>query len=973
MTALYRCGRQAEALRVFARTRERLGDELGLDPTPALVDLERRILQHDPALAFDPARAGQVRAADPAPDDVGPRSTQIPPSPVPLPRTASRAASGTAVGRRNELDALVARWRSCAAGSRHLSVIRGEPGIGKTSLAGRFAADVHAEGAIVLWGRATPHGIVPFEPIVEALRNVLRTVSPDARRRAVEGRDALSLLVPDLATLVPGVQPGTVDPSTELYVLFETVAGLLDDESSQHPYVLVIDDLQWADALSVRLVDYVLRHERPGRLMVVATMRSTPEGADASLDETIAALARDGLSTTVSLTGLDREETAAILVEAGWDASHGDAVHEVTSGNPFFITELAARSPGGAIDELPPSITGMIGARLDRVGPAANQIAAAAAIAGPTVSLPVLAAVTELDGDELLESIDVLIAQRLLAEDGPTGRLVFPHALVRQAIQQRVGTIRRRDLHLRIAAALGAGDEISSTPGERAHHLFEAGDLAPRRERVGAAIAAGRYAMSVLAREEALLWVDRALALGPGSAVDLVGVRILETDAALALGDRDRAKTASDAAVVAARAAGDPADLARAAITASEAVAGVGFDFGGVDPRLVDLLEDSLAVVPRDEVELRVRLLLALCGALVQSGDHERQQSAAKEAVALADGASSAALVASAQIARRLAAWRRDELYERIDAARVALMASRRAGDRHLEFTALLYLTNDLLEAGRHDEAFATFDQLRALTHDVARVTYDVYVQFIDGTFALLRGHYADAERHGAEAISAGVAAHGMNAQQAYGAQLFGLAWDRGQLGELVPLIESVVEALPDLPVWKVALAAALFEAGRRDDSRRVYDAVLDDDGLHLPDDPLFFNGACFMVEIARAHGDRRGAAVLRAALEPYAGRISITGLGGLSIGPVRRFVGVACHVAGDLDAADRHLIGAAEEARALGAAPHVARALRDRARVLTDRDAPGDRELAGELAAEAADLAASLGMTLRGIADPAI
>ena len=85
--------------------------------------------------------------------------------------------------------------------------------------------------------------IVPFEPIVEAMRTVLRTVSLDARRRVALGRGHLGLLLPELEQIVPEAHVEPVDPSVERYLLFETVAELLRAESEQHPLLFVIDDI----------------------------------------------------------------------------------------------------------------------------------------------------------------------------------------------------------------------------------------------------------------------------------------------------------------------------------------------------------------------------------------------------------------------------------------------------------------------------------------------------------------------------------------------------------------------------------------------------------------------------------------------------------------------------------------------------------------------------------------------------------
>ena len=132
-------------------------------------------------------------------------------------------------------------------------MIVGEPGAGKSSLAARFAADVHAAGATVLWGRAAPEAVVPFEPLVQALRTALLALSPRARERVVADRSALATLLPELPQLVPTLRAERPPPGVERYLLFETVDDLLEMESSVTPILLVLDDLHWADAHSVKL------------------------------------------------------------------------------------------------------------------------------------------------------------------------------------------------------------------------------------------------------------------------------------------------------------------------------------------------------------------------------------------------------------------------------------------------------------------------------------------------------------------------------------------------------------------------------------------------------------------------------------------------------------------------------------------------------------------------------------------------
>ena len=104
--------------------------------------------------------------------------------------------------------------------------------------------------------------------------------------------------------------------------------------------------------------------------------------------------------------------------------------------------------------------------------------------------------------------------------------------------------------------------------------------------------------------------------------------------------------------------------------------------------------------------------------------------------------------------------------------------------------------------------------------------------------------------------------------------------------------------------LWQIARLGALVDAGRRDEVRPIFEELVGDDGVHLPDNQMFLISACALVAAAAALGDTERAGVLRRALEPYADRLAVSGLGGISIGPVSRYVGVAAMVSGDLESA---------------------------------------------------------------------
>ncbi len=829
-----------------------------------------------------------------------------------------------------------------------LAVVVGEAGAGKTSVAAQVAATIHGTGATVLWGRAAQEALVPFEALVQALPR--RPPGDDAagRERVVAHRGALAVLLPELLQLVPTLRTELPAADVERYLLFETVAEMLASESAVRPILLVIDDVQWADGGTIKLLEHVLRHERGGRVLVLATQRDPSEDPHPELDRLLMGLARDDELLRVPVGALDTDAVGELLRLAGQSEGAAADLVSATGGNAFFLTELITTGSDPSSEDLPDSVRSMLGARVDRLPAAGAQLLALAAVAGPLSTLPVLVAASDLDADVALDAADVVVAAGLLREDG-AGRLVTPHALVRHAVLGRLTGSRRQDLHRRVGSALrtAAGTEVS--PAEVAHHLFAAGDLVSPSERLLAGVAAGEEAMARTSYEDAAAWATRARTLADRvPATDAALVELLDSAAQRQLGERARSERAARRAVELAGI--DPLLLAQAAEAWVLSISGVGFSFGeGADPELVRVLTTAIALLPDDIVDHQVWLRSTLVSVLVETDEIERKEQLSADALAIASLADDPGLVASALLARRLALWRRDHLDERLPISLAAIEHARAAGDLHLELTAMLMAMQDLLESGRVDEQVGMLRAFRERSSTMHSPLYDVYVNFLGSCRMLTVGAYADAERLANEALAAGLSAHGRSIELAHAGQMFCLVWDRGQLADVVDFVEVTAAANPQLKIWTIALVGALAAAGRLDDARKPFEELVTPAGVNLRDDPLYFIGVCFLVEVARALGDAERAAILRAALEPYAGRVAITGLGGVGIGPVRRYVGVAAHVAGDVESAIVHLEQAVVESTGHGMRPFTARAHRDLAAAFRDRGAPGDAAAAAE------------------------
>jgi DNA-binding SARP family transcriptional activator len=982
VVALYRCGRHAEALRAYERTRSYLGDELGLDPSPELAELARRVLAHDPALlgesltgASSTPTHGATHGAGTVADAMSdPFALQLPPA------VSERRARSPFVGRSEQLAVLESAWATVHDGDRRLVALAGEPGMGKTRLAQRFARWVYEQGGRVMWGRCTAENLIAYQPAVEAMRTALRDLSADAVDQLIAGRSSLGWLAPD------GTPDAAGTPTrAERYGLHEALVDCFATLSAAAPVLLVVDDVQWADPSAIGLIEHLLRADRTGRLLVVATVRRPAGRATPELDRALTDLRRDGRLDLVPVEGLDTQQVSELLSTQGVDVGDeaAESVHERTGGNPFFVESLAAA--GGDLRRadarsLPDSVRDLLDQQLAALDPAAARVMGAAAVIGQRVELDVLGEVAGLDPVALLDVVDPAVAAGLLVEDEELGRVAFPHALVRQGLIANTTRNREAQLHLRVADVLEARPPADDHQTTVASHLLAAGPACPPRRAAAAAIAAGRAALAMLADAEARTWAQRAAArLGPEpSSADADADDDLRAEADLLisaasrnLADLDIAEAAIDRLVDLARRTGDGLLLARAAQEAAQLDAGIGFSFGAVDDTLVARLEEALATLGAEHVAERSMLLAWLSIAITGADDLPRQQDLSIQARALAAEVPERDDVAAlAAYARRVVQAGPDGLEERRTLGPAMLTSARRAGWIELEVIGLLFSCVDLLEDDRLVESHAVLDELRVRLSQGDRAMFDVYVHFLDGAFALLAGDLDAAEQHSATALAIGEAAHGGNATQGWAAQQFLLGALRGDVAGFAPLVADLAEQYPTMPVWQAALAWCAVNAGDVDGARAAARSAFVDDQLPLRQSATWYTAVAQLAEVAFSTGDAELATLLLPLVEPIAERVAITGMGVICLGHLSRSLGQVLAASGRTDEAIEALTEAVVRSRACGFLPFLARALAERATLLERRDGPGDRDAARRDRTEAAALAAEVGIRLSLLPD---
>jgi DNA-binding SARP family transcriptional activator len=514
--ALYRSGRQAEALRVLADARSTLRDQLGIDPGRPLVELESAILAQDPALTSDvPAPSGTAGTAG----TVAPREVV---SSVERAETARAVAPAPPplVGRAVELRQAIAALDEAQAGTR-VVLVEGEPGIGKTRLVEELAAEAAGRGVAVHWGRAFEGGATPaFWPWLPVLRTFAR-------------RPGVGPAAPALWSLIEGADAaegaGPPDTGGGRYRLFDAAAGLVASVAASQPLMVVLDDLQWADLPSLELLRFAAAQLGDAPVLVVGTVRELEVGRNDAVVETLAALSRAHTTRRLSLRGLSHLDTAQLVESAAGRAVEPEvvaAIQERAEGNPFFATELArlvvaerdrdaalgAVSAGG---DVPSGVRDVVRRRIALLPPPSVQLLQVAAAMGRDVELDLLAAATDRDIDAVLDDVEPAVVHRLLGPvpDRPA-TFRFSHALVREVVADDVSALRRARIHLRVADALEAtGRELDDVAEILAEHLWAAVPIGVGRRAAVALERAAEVAVRRYAFESAEGILERAVQL----------------------------------------------------------------------------------------------------------------------------------------------------------------------------------------------------------------------------------------------------------------------------------------------------------------------------------------------------------------------------------------------------------------------------------------------------------------------------
>ena len=418
-------------------------------------------------------------------------------------------ASSPLVGRDRERAVLRGAFAAALSGQGSLALIAGEAGIGKTALAGAVCEEAAAQGALVLVGRCydrteTP----PYGPWIEILDELRALPDPSPTLRAVA--------IPSIAR------------SSSQQALFARMRGYLAALARERPLAVLLDDLHWADAASLDLLRFIARQAPASRTLLLVTYRSDEVARGDPLYSLLPALVREAGAERLDLRPLTDADVRALLDQTyHLPAADSDCLtaylQERAEGNPFFLGELlrtlhesilVRTATGawklGALEQIrvPALLRQVIDARLERLGAGAEDLLSVAAMIGQVVPLALWVAVGAASEAALLPLITRGIEARVFDALADGTAVQFAHALVREALYERVLPPQRRVWHRRIAEALLA-QHGTPDPDAVAHHFGQAGDP----QAASWLLRAGERAQRSFAWQAAMLRFEAALAL----------------------------------------------------------------------------------------------------------------------------------------------------------------------------------------------------------------------------------------------------------------------------------------------------------------------------------------------------------------------------------------------------------------------------------------------------------------------------
>ncbi|MEZ5372703.1 MAG: BTAD domain-containing putative transcriptional regulator [Microthrixaceae bacterium] len=614
MTALYRDGRQQEALNAFQDARRRMAQQFGLEPSPELQALEHQILEH--------AQALRPRTEPPAPTSLRGCSCWVDENATDL------------VGRDDDLYQL----DHAVTGGARLVLVSGEPGVGKTRLVMDYARrNGHRR---IFYGTCDESSGRSFSPIADIVEHV-DSDNPGLLQHldAHASVDALRRLI--------GLDQAGAHPESSRSALLAALGALFAHLTDEHPPILVIDQLSQADVDSLEVLARLIGPLATSSVVVIGITQPAALAPSARVAGWLHALPQQVQVREVRLSPLGEAAVGELAERLGHDGLDPARLLRESGGNPMLLEHLVINGGDGDAS----SVARLAWRRISNCSPQAVALLKAAAIDGLRPRGWLTVELSGLSPDEAADALSEVIADGLLrqvTDPGTSGRYAFVHGLIRSVLLVEIGPEHRCALHRKAAELLvqrrSGGDLVR--PGDIARHYLAAAPSVGRGPAIEWLTESATSAERNSAYDRASTELDAALGLVSGDADDdeLAAELLIERGRVLSTYiHQGEGRKLLERAIERARRAGR-ADLVA---TAAMEVGGVLAMGDTTDPTVAELLEDALEGLGTGHPHLRAEVLARLAQLHYMEGP-------TTERVAMCDEAERLAADAPAEVRARI-------------------------------------------------------------------------------------------------------------------------------------------------------------------------------------------------------------------------------------------------------------------------------------------------------------------------------